>query len=463
MLKKFKPTHVQLQVWDDLCHVAPTLSFTRPAKFMYRSIAQFGAWALARAQKTEIDILDDDDVSLISSGSDTEDDDLPKPVDDGRQSRNGKVTANANTTESIGKAGDSLPSFRSYMIRQRVDRHGKVFPLDPPSSLPALQLKADDVGLIKVEPSRKWLDARAQWDKKFAKETRKVQTKRAKEIAEGYQTFGDGENPPPSALAGRRGARMPKMQKLKRSWGMSLWSLWGSSHDEKTLDREEKADKAPDAAIVTEHETIREVTTSEGEKKELKKDQKRKKSRSRSRHRMVSYQGQADGSAQSLAFVPVSPPKKSNDSGDEPEPPTLILPGTNVTLDSPQATRPKADGIAFPFKLGHNIGGGSVNASMITLNSANVGGGTPQAEEEKELLGSEATEATMHTAIERTDRRDKQAVDSEATEDTMYTAVPRKKNEPEIAARPPVERFETASPLVDRPTVERFETAREDL
>jgi acetyl esterase/lipase len=70
-IKRWKPTDVQLQVWDDLCHVAPTLSFTRPAKYMYRSIAQFGAWILARAQKTSIEILDDDDVSVISkSGSD---------------------------------------------------------------------------------------------------------------------------------------------------------------------------------------------------------------------------------------------------------------------------------------------------------------------------------------------------------------------------------------------------------
>lgn len=74
-IKKYKPTDVQLQVWDDLCHVAPTLSFTRPAKYMYRSVAQFGAWALARAQKTEIEILDDDDISVIShstSDSDVE-------------------------------------------------------------------------------------------------------------------------------------------------------------------------------------------------------------------------------------------------------------------------------------------------------------------------------------------------------------------------------------------------------
>jgi len=72
-IEKYKPTDVQLQVWDDLCHVAPTLSFTRPAKYMYRSIAQFGAWALARAQRTEIEIMDDDQISVIStSGSESD-------------------------------------------------------------------------------------------------------------------------------------------------------------------------------------------------------------------------------------------------------------------------------------------------------------------------------------------------------------------------------------------------------
>jgi hypothetical protein len=73
-IDQWKPTNVQLQVWDDLCHVPPTLSFTRPAKYMFRSVAQFGAWALARAQKTEIEIVDDDAVSVISrSDSDSED------------------------------------------------------------------------------------------------------------------------------------------------------------------------------------------------------------------------------------------------------------------------------------------------------------------------------------------------------------------------------------------------------
>jgi hypothetical protein len=79
-INRWKPTDVQLQVWDGLCHVAPTLSFTRPAKYMYRSIAQFGAWALARAQKTEIEILDDDDVSVISRSDSEEDETTAEKV-----------------------------------------------------------------------------------------------------------------------------------------------------------------------------------------------------------------------------------------------------------------------------------------------------------------------------------------------------------------------------------------------
>ena len=237
MVKKYKPTDVQLQVWSDLCHVAPTLSFTRPAKFMYRSVAQFGAWALARAQKTEIEIMDDDDVSIISSGSDTETEsdgsDLRKSGSND-QPRNG-VHGNGTATEKIGKAGDPLPAFHGHMIRQRVDRHGVIFPLEPPSALPALQVPSNEVGVVKPGPVRKWITAKAEWDSKFAKEKRKVQKRRIKDMVQGYEGFGNDEVPPPSALAGRRGVNMPKQEKNKRSWGMSLWSLWGSSHDEKTV------------------------------------------------------------------------------------------------------------------------------------------------------------------------------------------------------------------------------------
>lgn len=236
LIAKWKPTDVQLQVWDDLCHVAPTLSFTRPAKFMYRSIAQFGAWILARAQSTEIEIMDDDEVSLISMGSDTESEsDFDKPKQTKVTMNNGLVQGGTAAKDQVGKAGDALPPFKDHMIRQRVDRHGHIYPLDPPSSMPALQMSANEVGVIKPGPVGKWLSAKKQWDQKYAREKRRVQKQRAKEMAKGFQGFGNDEVPPPSALAGRRGLSMPKEEKKKKSWGMSMWSLWGSSHDENTV------------------------------------------------------------------------------------------------------------------------------------------------------------------------------------------------------------------------------------
>jgi acetyl esterase/lipase len=252
LLNKYKPTDVQLQVWDDLCHVAPTLSFTRPAKFMYRSIAQFGAWALARAQKTEIEILDDDDVSIISSGSNTDSD-----TDSDAKTVHKDITTESSDApvSQVGKAGDPLPHFRNHMIRQRVDRHGAIYPLASASSLPACQMIPDEVGAIKPGPVRKWMAAKKEWDSKYVSDRRRVQKRRVKEMAAGgYETFEGNEVPPPSALAGRRRKGMEtemEAEKLRKSWGMSLWSLWGSKHDQTTIKREEKADANPEVPVVT--------------------------------------------------------------------------------------------------------------------------------------------------------------------------------------------------------------------
>lgn len=233
ILNKHGATDVQLQVWDDLCHVAPTLSFTRPAKFMYRSVAQFGAWALARAQRRSIEITEDDDLSIISSGPET----------DSTSSTNlGKPNARSLATgASVGKAGDPLPAFKYHMIRQRVDRHGVIYPMEPECELTALQMPASDVGVIKSGPVRKWLAVKKEWDMRYAPEKRKVQKRRIKEMFEdGFGSFGDGERPPRSALAGwRKKADMDSdFGKRKKSWGMMLWSVWGSKHDESTIRRE---------------------------------------------------------------------------------------------------------------------------------------------------------------------------------------------------------------------------------
>ncbi|KAJ5666646.1 hypothetical protein N7462_011055 [Penicillium macrosclerotiorum] len=235
-LTKYQPTYVQLQVWDNLCHVAPTLSFTRPAKYMFRSISQFGSWALARAQETEVDIMDENIVSPVSSsGSDETDSpgDLAGPR---------KQTFPAGI--SVGKAGDPLPAFDQYMIRQRVDKRGHLYHLDPPASYPVLNIPPSKIGAINPDLIRKWLDAKHEWDTKFAREKLKVQVRRIKEMAHGFQDF-DGECPPPSSLAARRAAPgvLPKYH-AKKNYGMMLWSGWGSKHDERTMEKEREAEKS---------------------------------------------------------------------------------------------------------------------------------------------------------------------------------------------------------------------------
>ena len=235
-IAKWKPTDVQLQVWDDLCHVAPTLSFTRPAKYMYRSVAQFSAWVLARAQKTDIEILDDDDISVISRGSADDSSDESDFLEQSKIGvRDGATSGGPTSSGQVGRAGDPLPAFKNHMIRQRVDRHGNIFPLDPPSALPALKLSPNEVGVIKPGPVTKWMAGKKEWDTIYAHDKRKVQKLRVKELVRGYQDFPNDDVPPPSALAGRRHVNMPKESKKHRSWGMSLWSLWGSKHDRMTV------------------------------------------------------------------------------------------------------------------------------------------------------------------------------------------------------------------------------------
>ena len=238
IIAKWKPTYVQLQVWDDLCHVAPTLSFTRPAKHMYRSIAQFGAWALARAQKTDLEIVDDDEISITSTDTDGGTEAPQSHRKFGQESHtaeSGVLNAKATSSQRIGRAGDDLPPFHDHMIRQRVDRHGNIFPLGPASSLPALQINPNEIGVIKPGPVQKWMNAKQEWDKRYAKQKRKMQRRQAEERAQVHQGLPTNDSPPPSALAGRRGLTMSKERKKHLSLGLGMWSLWGSSHDTKAV------------------------------------------------------------------------------------------------------------------------------------------------------------------------------------------------------------------------------------
>ncbi|GIK05532.1 hypothetical protein Aspvir_009645 [Aspergillus viridinutans] len=233
ILHKYPGTHVQLQVWDDLCHVAPTLSFTRPAKYMYRSIAQFGAWALACSQTSEIAILDDHDISPITSSSETDSREAAAKGENKGSTR--------PSVASVGRAGDPLPAFKDHMIRQRVDKRGRIYPLDPPSSYSVLQFPRDKIGVANPELVRKWMAGKEEWDIKFAKDKLRVQKQRMEELVHGFQDF-EGDTPPASSLAARRqapGVLPQKGGKERKSYQMTMWSRMASKHDKKTLAREQ--------------------------------------------------------------------------------------------------------------------------------------------------------------------------------------------------------------------------------
>lgn len=275
VLNQYPPTDVQLQVWEDLCHVPHTLSFTRPAKYMYRAVAQFGAWALARAQNKGIEILDDDAISVISDGSENDEDlasnGSSKQGAD-RKSAYGAIGLDGVTSTqlkltpvgAVGKAGDELPPFKEHMIRQRVNRHGSIFPLPHTSEIACLHIERSTIGTIKPGPVRKWLAKRSENEQKFASEYKKLIKKRQKEMKDGYDKPEEGEFPPPTALINRRrkGAA-PEEKKKGKSWGLAMWSGWGSSHDESTIQREEKAleDKRDEEATADRSGSLATITT----------------------------------------------------------------------------------------------------------------------------------------------------------------------------------------------------------
>jgi acetyl esterase/lipase len=389
---KYPPTHVVLQVWDDLCHVPHTLSFTRPAKYMYRSVAQFGAWALARAQDQSITILDDDAISIISTRSSEDSDDPSKEENDRGRTVDKKfpdalgtpIRAHIVSTASgsVGKAGDPLPPFKDHMVRQRVDRHGVTYPLAEEADLPCLQLDPNTIGMIKPGPVRKWIAKKADWDVKYGKDKRAIQKQRIKEMAEGYDTFGAGEVPPPTALAGRRKKDMPGQKARKgKSWGLAMWSGWGSKHDEDTLGREQKINRAPTQSVVV-PEAGATLDAAQAAARASSPAMRPAPTFDRSMspsYRTITDLGQAGPRSRpttSSSILPPPVPAKDTPKGKEvlrddevhlaPYGMHTKVAGSENTFLSNNSARPHNGEVAYPFKLKNE----AATASTVTLDSA---------------------------------------------------------------------------------------------
>lgn len=440
-IRKYKPTDVQLQVWDDLCHVAPTLSFTRPAKYMYRSIAQFGAWALARAQKTEIDILDDDNISVISGSESDQEEREEKEVD---------TRPDSTIKQRVGRAGDALPPFINHMVRQRITRHGDILPLPAPEELPGCAMSNELVGVIKQGPVKKWLDQKRKWDSRYKGVKARVHEKRIKDARAGFESFGAGEMPPPSALAGRRkiGGEMMKEKKKVKSYWLSLWSLWGSKHDEMTVERERVAEGKEAVEVIDgdEGKTFDHSCGSDdstgvtgGADREGRSGAKGKAGdlgRSRSRRRAVTDQNQTgsldnlEGSVESVPRMPATPGKGTVSNSLRPD----YVPDTGVT-----GKRPRVDGIAMPFSIKKE----AETASMITLNSGRGDG---------MVSGQSGTPRPM-SPVTLNEKDDEMKQESGNVANTQFDSTGAHSN-----LSP-----ESETPALERPGSETFVTAAEDL
>lgn len=133
------------------------------------------------------------------------------------------------------------------MLRERVDIYGRVRPMEPKDQIEALQVSPGEIGLIKEAPVKHWLVGQEKWDKKFKRSAMRVAMKRkhyedkATRLLEHARQQGlelrhekdpapirhdstasyndcqdfeherrwgpfdiEGEQPPPSAIAGRR-------------------------------------------------------------------------------------------------------------------------------------------------------------------------------------------------------------------------------------------------------------------
>lgn len=249
-LEKYAPTTVHLQVYDECCHVTPTISMCRPAKYMYRAIANFSLWALARFEGAQQrDIADLLKVLNLASARDNR---------DGNSSSEESASAVEQRAKHAGlpevKVSGVEPVYVANMIRERVSIYGLIRQMEPASEIAALSLAPEEIGVIKPGPVQKFMTARGAHDRRYSRRKQKLQRERAREYAraerEGF-AIGDfeGDKPPPAALAGRaslaEAERIHKSSEGSKSGGLinTMFSLVSGSRDKDKAAVEARAQK----------------------------------------------------------------------------------------------------------------------------------------------------------------------------------------------------------------------------
>ncbi|GAA5922423.1 uncharacterized protein JCM15063_003299 [Sporobolomyces koalae] len=204
--KQFPPTKVHLQIYDDACHDLPLFSFTDIAKYCYRAIASFALFVTtdnSASQSSPIatksPIRNDGTSNFLSppaNGSSRSPSPLgptprkptarsfasPSSRSSSTSSKAARRLSNIEQTIYTGVEPFNRPEYVDNMIRERVSITGVVRPMEPEDEIQALTIDAEDLGLIKEGPVKRYLAGKAIWDRKFAKQQRKVNLHREKHL-----------------------------------------------------------------------------------------------------------------------------------------------------------------------------------------------------------------------------------------------------------------------------------------
>ncbi|KDQ29455.1 hypothetical protein PLEOSDRAFT_1038992 [Pleurotus ostreatus PC15] len=198
------PTKVHLQVFDGMCHVPTVFSFTESAKYAYRSIAEF----IKHATDSDSEQLQQNPFpelhrrpSALSVSPDVEGQDgteqtpedialykaneevVMQAVEDHLNATSTQVANESSSSKSISCSNDAASQVgikNIRMVRERVDIHGRVRSMEPRDQISALQIEPSAVGLIKEEPTLRWLRGQEKWDRMFKKQAKKAMKRRRK-------------------------------------------------------------------------------------------------------------------------------------------------------------------------------------------------------------------------------------------------------------------------------------------
>ncbi|KAH9894438.1 alpha/beta-hydrolase [Cubamyces lactineus] len=93
-----------------------------------------------------------------------------------KQGQAEKLPSDTSSRMARGSSGEDIPAV--FMIRERVDVLGNVRPMEPAEEIAALRLKPQEIGIIKEKPVRRWLAGQEEWDRKYKRAAENVIRKR---------------------------------------------------------------------------------------------------------------------------------------------------------------------------------------------------------------------------------------------------------------------------------------------